>query len=244
MSVPPPRNLSLPEEFVLLSHLASGKVHGSARAVIGCAAAELGELALRRKLLVRSRKSRMLGFDVYRTHGVEIELLDSGPTGLAWADELLAELQQHGSAAGHGRVRLPGWFRRHHQGFSLHRAALAARGVLRPRPGRHTGLFRFPARQRHYPDHVVRDALIAEVRAAAGEQSRIDEHMLFLSDLVETVGLSKDLGATMSTRRRLDRARGVGAVEHLPEDLRDTSSALAALVPTRDNDARYGRPRV
>ncbi|MFG2025924.1 GPP34 family phosphoprotein [Streptomyces sp. NPDC048825] len=244
MSVRSRQHLSLPEEFVLLSHLASCKVHGSARAVIGCAAAELGELALRRKLLVRSRKSKMLGFDVYRLHGVEIELLDTGPTGLVWADALLAELQQHCSASEHGRVRLHWWFRRHHQAFSLHRAALAERGVLRPEPGERTGLSRFPASQRHCPDRALRDALIAEVRAAGSEHRRLDEHMLFLCDLVEAVGLSKDLGAPMSLRRRLDRGRGVGAVESVPEELRDTSSALAALVPTRDNDARYGRPRV
>ena len=229
MSVRSRQHLSLPEEFVLLSHLAAGKVHGSARAVIGCAAAELGELALRRGLLVRSRKSKMLGFDVYRLDGVEIELLDTGPTGLVWADVLLAELQQHCSASEHGRVRLNWWFRRHHQAFSLHRDALAERGVLRPEPGGRTGLIRVPGRQRLCPDPVLRDALIAEVRAAGGEQSRIDEHLLFLCDLVEAVGLSKELGVPMSVRRRMDRGRGVGAVESVPEDLRDTSSALAAL---------------
>ncbi|WP_326689016.1 MULTISPECIES: GPP34 family phosphoprotein [unclassified Streptomyces] len=244
MSVPSQRYLSLPEEFVLLSHLASGKVHGSGRApaVIGCAAAELGELALRRKLAVRSRKSKALGFDVYRLHGVEIELLDARPTGLGWADALLAELQQSCSASEHGRVRLYQWFRRHQEGFSLHRDALAARGVLHPKPGGHTGLFR--ARQRHYPDRVLREALIAEARAACGEESRVDAHMLFLCDLMETVGLNRELGIRLSVRQRLDRGRGAGAAASLPEDLRDTSTALAAAVPSRDNDARYGRPRV
>jgi len=242
MSVPSLRHLSLPEEFVLLSHLANGKVHGSVRAVIGCAAAELGELALRRKLLVHSRKSKWFGFDAYRMHGVQIELLDAGPTGLVWADALLAELHQHCSASKHGRARLHRWFGHRPQAFSLHRDALAKRGILLPQPGGPTGLFR--TRQRHYPHHVLRDALIAEVRAASDEQSRIDEHMLFLSDLVETVGLGKELGARMSVRRKLDRSRGVGAVEFLPEDLRDTSSALIAAVPRHDNDRRYGRIRV
>ena len=240
--MPSPRHLSLPEEFVLLSHLANGKVHGSTRAVIGCAAAELGELALRRKLLVRARKWKKLGFDVYQLHGVEIELLDTGPTGLVWADEVLAELRQRCSASKHGHVRLHKWFRHRHQAFSLHRDALAGCGVLLRRPGGPTGLFR--ARQRFYPHPVLRDALVAEVRAARGGQSRIDGRMLFLRDIVESVGLGRELGARMSVRDGLDRARGAGAVELLPEHLRDTSAALAALVPTSDNDRRYGRPRV
>jgi hypothetical protein len=245
MSVPAQRLLSLPEEFVLVSHLASGKVHGSPQAVIGCAAAELGELALRRHLAVRSRKTKALGFDVYRLHGVEIELLGAGPThstGLAWADELLAELRQYPSASEHGRVRLNSWFRRRHQAFSLHRARLVRRGALLPRPG--GGIFRSKTGQRHYPDHPLRDALIAEVRATSSGQRRLDAHMLFLSDLMEAVGLSRDLGIRPSARQRLDRGRGLGPVEHLPEDLRDTSTALAAAVPSRDNDARYGRPRL
>lgn len=239
MSVRSQQHLSLPEEFVLLSHLSNGKVHGSARAVIGCAAAELGELALRGKLLVRSRKSKWFGYDVLRLHSVEIELLDTGSTGLAWADTLLTELHQHSSASERGRVRLHWWFRRHHQAFSLHRAALAERGVLRPRHDGHPGLVR--TRQRLYPHQELRDALIAEVRAVINGRSRIDEHMMFLCDLVETVRLSRDLGAEMSLRQRLDRARGVGAAEPLPEELRDTSSALIALVPTQDSDVRYGR---
>ncbi|WP_406404220.1 GPP34 family phosphoprotein [Streptomyces sp. NBC_00879] len=45
MSGPAPWYLSLPEEFVLLSHLESGTVHDAAQTAFGCAAAELGELA-------------------------------------------------------------------------------------------------------------------------------------------------------------------------------------------------------
>lgn len=242
MSVHARRQLSLPEEFVLLSHLANGKVHGSTRAVIGCAAAELGELALRRKLLIRTRKWQKAGFEVYRLHGAEIELLDTGRTGrtgLVWADALLAELRQQRAASGHGRIRLHRWFRHRHQAFSLHRDALAGRGALLPEPGGRTGLLR--ARQRLHPHHVLRDGLIAEIRAAGDERRRIGEHTMFLCDLVETVGLSRELGASMSMRWKLDRGRGAGAVEFVPEDLRDTSSVLAALVPTSDNDVRYGR---
>ncbi|MEV7007350.1 GPP34 family phosphoprotein [Streptosporangium sp. NPDC051022] len=215
--------LSLPEEFALLSHTNSGKVHDSAQTAVGCAAAELGELALRRKLLVRSRKSRKFGFEVYRDHG-EIQLLDTGPTGLVWADELMAELGDR-SASERGPVTVKRWLRqRGRKAFTLHRTALTARGVLRRRSG---GLL---GRERHYPDTAVRDVLIDEVRAAYGERRPLDEHMLFLCDLVEGTRLSKDFRLTMSGRQRLDRARGAGAAGALPEDLRDTSTTLGFLV--------------
>ena len=217
-------------------------MHGTARAAIGCAAAELGELALRRKLLLRTRKWRKLGFDIYQMHGIEIALIDTGPTGLVWADELLSELRQRCSASKNGRYKLRRWFRHRHQAFALHRDALAGRGVLIPESGWGTGSF--SAKRRHYPHSALRNALIAEIHAARGEHSRIDEHMLFLRDIVETVGLGKELGAPMSVRDKLDRARGVGAVEVLPEDLRDTSAALVTLVPARDNEVTWARRRV
>jgi hypothetical protein len=229
---PPLRTLSLPEEFALLSLTDSGKPRDSAQAVDGCAAAELGELALRRKLLVRSRKSEMLGFDAYRPHPAEIQLLDTSPTGLVWADDLLAELGRR-CASGHERIVLRQWLRQRRGAFSLHRDALAEYRVLHHKPGRHSGLFRFIGRERYYPDSVVRNALITTVRAASSGQSPLDEHMLFLSDLVGIAGLHKDLGFELSLRHRLDRGRGGGAVESLPEDLRDTSAVLASSVPKK-----------
>jgi hypothetical protein len=236
MAAPPPRPLSLPEEFVLLSYRDSGTLHDSAQAAVGCAAAELGELALRRKLLVRSRKTKILGFDVYRLHGAEIQLLDTSRTDVPWIDELLAELERRAGAE-HGRVRLNRWLRQHREAFTLHRGALAERRALHHKPGGYPGPFRILGREHYYPDNAVRDALIAEVRAATSGQSRFDEHTLFLHDLVEATELSKSLGVTSSLRQRLDRGRGVGAVEFLPEDLRDTSSVLASSVSMR---SRHG----
>lgn len=238
MSVPPQRFLSLPEEFVLLSYLPSGKVFGSGRArpVIGCAAAELGELALRRRLLVHSRKSKVFGVDVYRLHDVKIELLDATPTGLDWADALLAEVRRHCAASEHGRVGLHWWFRRYQRGFALHRDALAARGLLHPKPG---GLFR--GKRRHGPEHVARESLIAEMHAAASEQIRMDAHMLFLLELVQATRLTKELGVGLGVRQRLDVSRGIGAVEAFPEELRDTSAALSGAMPSRDDDYRRAR---
>lgn len=244
MSVSSGRLLSLPEEFVLLSHLTSGKMHGSTRAVIGCAAAELGELALRRRLLVRSRKSTVFGVEVHLVHGGgSIELLDTTATGLQWADEVLAELRRSQESE-QGHVSIHRWFRRRHQAFSLHRTALTERGVLRHKTGGQPWHPRFLARERRFPDPAIHNALTMEVRAVAAGHVRFDPHALFLSDLIDTVGLSKPLGISWTLSQRMDRNRGAEAVECVPEILRDTSAALTAQVPTRDNDVRFGRPRV
>jgi hypothetical protein len=176
-----PSQLSLPEQLVLLSYRCSGKVHDSAQTAIGAAAAEL---ALRRRLIVRSRKSRMFGLAGYHLLGAEIQLLDIGRTGLAWADELLRELMRR-SDAEHGGVGLARWLRqRRRAALSLHRDALVERGVLRHRPGRVLSL----GRSRYYLDYVMRDALIDEFRAVYSGQSRLSEHMLILGGLVKAAG--------------------------------------------------------
>jgi Golgi phosphoprotein 3 (GPP34) len=156
---------SLPEEWSLLSFTDSGKVRDSNQAVAGCAAAELGELALRRKLLVRSRKSNIFGFDVYRTSPAEIQVIDTSRTGLPWADELLADLERR-CVSEQGRLSLRQWLRQRRNAFFLHRDALAERGVLRHAPGKRSGPFRPFSSERYYPDPGVRDALITELRAA------------------------------------------------------------------------------
>jgi hypothetical protein len=227
------RPLSLPEEWVLLSLKESGKTRDSGCAAGGCAAAELGELALRRKLLVRSRKFKLLGFNGYRPYPAEIQLLDTSRTGLPWADELLADLE--GSRASwQGRLPLTSWLRqRRRQAFTLHRNALAEQGVLRHTPGARFVPFRIFKPERHYPDPAVRNALITEMRAAGSGQSQLDERALFLSDLLGSSELYKDLGVTLKMRYMLDRGRAAGTVVAVPEDLRDTSSVLAWSVPKR-----------
>jgi hypothetical protein len=227
------RPLSLPEEWVLLSLKESGKTRDPGCAVVGCAAAELGELALRQKLLVRSRKFNTFGFHGYRPYPAEIQLLDTSRTGLPWADELLADLELR-RASGQGRLPLKPWLRqRRRQAFTLHRNALAERGALRHTPGARFVPFRIFKPERHYPDPAVRNALITEMRAVGSGQSRLDERALFLSDLVGSSELYKDLGVTLKMPHRLDRARGTGTVAYVPEDLRDTSAVLALYVPER-----------
>lgn len=53
---------------------------------------------------------------------------------------------------------------------------------------------------------------------------------------MEEAGLNGELGVTMTVRRRLDRARGIGAVAVLPEEVRDTSAVLSMCVPSRSRD--------
>lgn len=222
----PPRLLTLPEEFVLLSHLESGKVRDHDQMSFGCAAAELGELALRRKVLIRPRKSRKFGIDFYRPQG-DIELLDTGRTGLVWADGLLADLEV--SAAGPDPVTVREWVRqRRREALDLHREALTERGLLLHRP------HRFPGKDRYHPHAVTRDALIDEVRACIHDPSRLDAHLLFLCDLVDASGRVRDLGIRTSWRVALNWLRRAGAVvESLPEELQDVRQVLRLLVPGR-----------
>ncbi|WNV85871.1 GPP34 family phosphoprotein [Umezawaea sp. Da 62-37] len=223
MSVPSPHGaLSLPEELVVLSHLDSGKVRSTRQTAIGCAVAELGELALRRRIAVRPRRFTRFGVEVHQRGG-DIHVLDHRPTGLAWADELLDELRYR-SVAERKPLPLAKWLDfRGATPLAVHRIPLVRGGVLRRRSG---GYFRC---ERHFPDPAARTALIGGLRAAHDGGQVFDERALLLSDLVEGVELVDDLGLTPSWRGRVDRAREVGAAE----GLRDTGTVLGAAVPSR-----------
>ncbi|WP_369199547.1 GPP34 family phosphoprotein [Streptomyces sp. PU-14G] len=221
-----PHPLSLPEEFVLLSHLPSGKVHGSTRAAIGCAAAELGELTLRRKILPRPWRTTVLGVRVDVTHRAGIELLDTTATGLPWADEVLAELG-HFPVSDGGRISIRRWLRKRSEAFPLHRAALMERGLLHQRSG-------VLARKRCAPDQAAHDPLVMHLRAIGAGQCPVDAHGLFLCDLIRAVGLHRTLRVPMGMHTKPYRSRGAGSAESVPEELRHASTALATLVPSHD----------
>lgn len=223
---PPSPPLTLPEEFLLLCHLPTGEVHDRAHAALGSAAAELGELALRRRLrIVPTKKIKIFGFEAYFMLGT-IHLLDTTATGLAWADALLAELERHEAARGKP-VSLRTWFRlRRDEALTLHRDALVGRTVLLPD---HRG-------DLHYPDAALRTTLISTLQAVNSERAAMDEHTLLLLDLLDGAGLEEHLGLTLSMRRRLDRARGTGAVAAIPEHMRDTSTVLSIRMPTGSKD--------
>lgn len=225
MAGSPPQPLSLPEAFVLLSHQESGRVPDVKQTATACAAAELGELALRRNLLVRIRKTRKLGIEFYRGPG-EMELLDPGPTGLDWADALLAELVQ-ATATAPQPVTARRWLRRRGSAaLSLHRAALAERGLLHHRPA---ASFR---KERYHPERGARNALIDAVRAAYDGSGPLDPHLLFLCQLVGSAQLKRDVGLTRWRHQQVDSSRV--PEPRLPEDLRDTFNALRMYVPRRE----------
>ncbi|MEV0056400.1 GPP34 family phosphoprotein [Saccharopolyspora shandongensis] len=179
-----------------------------------------------RRLLARIRKTKKFGFDVYFPSDAAIQLLDALPTGLGWADALLAELAQ-GSAADGGSVRLRHWVRRRGRtALALHRSALVERGLLRRDPGKgFAGIFRG---ERHRPDLAARGVLLAAVQSAIG-LDRYDERMPLLCDLAQSADL--ELGVRPTVRQSLDRGRGIGAVAAFPEELRDTGVALGSAVP-------------
>lgn len=235
VAVSAPR-MSLPEEFLLLSYTRHGNIHDHARSVAGCAAAELGELALRRRIRVAPRhKINLFGLQCYISSG-KIHVLDLTPTGLAWADDLLAELgrlatpkDRTTSAPAPSRpIALHKWLRRRDdRAFLLHREAMIERNLLY-RPGSPS-----EDEERHYPDIAVRNLLIDRLQAVTSGKAPMDEHTLFLLDLVGEAGLNDQLGLTLSIRQRLDYARGVGAVAAVPEDMRDTSTLLSGSIFTR-----------
>ncbi|MBV2366458.1 GPP34 family phosphoprotein [Streptomonospora nanhaiensis] len=233
MAAPP--QLSLPEEFLLLVHDRYGGVHDLHQAAVACAAAELGELALRRRLrVVPQKKVRLFGLDAYLTAGGSpgrIHLLDTTPTGLAWADGVLAELARLAAAEG-GPVRLRTWLRqRGDDALPVHRQALIARAVLFHSPGATS-----EDDERHYPDVAVRNSLISRLKAVAEERVAMDECTMLMLDLVEAAGLNKEFGLVLTPRQRLDYARGTGAVAALPVDLKDTSTLLSMMVPSRRDE--------
>jgi hypothetical protein len=232
--------LTLPEEFALLSLAENGKTIDYGQAKDGCALAELGELALRGKLLIPLHNLKVFGFlTMYGQSLTKAELVDAAPVGLDWADELLAEL-------GHAGVEktLSKWLSRRRDAFLWHRGALVARGLVRHVPDR-----RRPRRERYYPDPTMRNRLINEVRLATGEGRRLDAHRLFLSDMVIRSGLYSDLRVPLNgdprilqipqhitSRRARDRAYWIETLESVPEPLRATSQVLAQLVPRRLRD--------
>ncbi|WP_220270237.1 GPP34 family phosphoprotein, partial [Marinitenerispora sediminis] len=222
VSAHPPPVLSLPEEFLLLSHPSTGTARDSIRGAAACAAAELGELAIRRRLrVIPTMKRKVFGFDVYFGTG-RIHLLNTSPTGLAWGDALLAELEHH-VTSNRRPIGVHKWYRlRGNEALLLHRAALIERFVL---------MHDFSG-ELLYPDPALRDGLISQLQAVSSGLAPMDEHMLLLSDLVSSAGLDDALGLRWSLRQRLDHARGVGAVAALPQDIRDTSTVLSRFVPS------------
>ncbi|MEV0589864.1 GOLPH3/VPS74 family protein [Nonomuraea cavernae] len=235
-----PVRLSLPEEILLLSYR-YGVAYDDERSAIACAGAELGELALRRRVQVTARKFRLFGVQVYVWSGA-IRVLDPAPTGLAWADELMAELERLGNSrrrlmpfatartSSESRlVSLDKWLRlRGDKALLLHREALTERRVLFHSPG-----FRPRQEERHYPDPSVRNELISRLRAVGDGGVPLDEHMLLLLNLVAEAGLNEELGLTSSTSQRFDRAHGNGAAGALPEEMRETSAMLAVSISRR-----------
>jgi Golgi phosphoprotein 3 (GPP34) len=214
--------LTLPEEFLLLCHLPHGKVRKSDVVAAGCAAAEFGDLALRGRLRGTARKkTTIFGMDGYVLPG-KIQLLDTRPTGVAWADALLVELERRGAVeAPVGATRLVR--RRRKDAMALHRESLLSRGVLQSH-GR---------RWRHYPDEGARNALVGRLQAVCDEQIPVDAHMLLLLELLEAADMWKPLGLGLGVRQRIAWARGIGLVANVPADIRETSAVIFWDVPNR-----------
>lgn len=234
---PPSVHLTLPEQIVLLSYR-YGAAHDGGRSAIACAGAEIGELVLRGRVKVAGPKHKSRGFELFLWPGV-IQVVDATPTGLAWADELLGELERHSSSwwrlpfpgmpptgSEGGVVALDKWFRlRGDEALLRHRDALTERGVLIPSPGFQPG-----QEERHYPDPTVRNELISWLRAVHAGRVPLDGPTMLLLTLLEQTRLDDELGLTSPAGRLFDGVYGKEALEAVPEEVTDISQMLNASI--------------
>ncbi|MER7010561.1 GPP34 family phosphoprotein [Saccharopolyspora sp. NPDC000359] len=186
-----PLPLSLPEEFLLLSHLDTGKVSHEHATSHGCAAAELGELLIRDKIGIWHHERRFFGLTVQLGSG-KIDVRDSGSTGLRWAEDVLNALVRQ-QAARSKPVSVPSWVRRRSsEALHRHRSGLIARGLML-----HAPTSRWKP-DRYFPHRPAREALLAELHAAITGRRPHDGRTYVLSELATANGLGEELRGGLS----------------------------------------------
>ncbi|RKT84274.1 Golgi phosphoprotein 3 (GPP34) [Saccharopolyspora antimicrobica] len=217
-----PLPLSLPEEFVLLSQRETGEVRYEPATSFGCAAAELGELLLRGKIRIWHKERRLFGRAVLIGSG-KIELVDSGSTGLVWAEEVLNGLVRR-QAAKSKPVTVTSWARhRSSDALNQHRSALLARGLLAHAPPESR---RKP--DRYFPHPGAREALLAELHASIAGHRPFDGRTFVLTQLANADGLSSEMRRGLSVRTVL-KTKQFGDV---PPSLLRATSALTSAIPS------------
>lgn len=173
-------SLTLPEEFVLLLQREDGS-HPSASDHTG--AAELGELVLRNRVSFTGKK---------------IQVDDPSPTGLGWADEGIAYLQQKGGPKAKP-VAATSFIQHRRKVRKLHCAGLVERGLMQHE--QRTMLF-IPY-DRYFPEQATRAALIDELRSIARNERELDDRSALLAALVHATGLVRHFGFDRAERKRL-----------------------------------------
>ncbi|MFF5986744.1 GOLPH3/VPS74 family protein [Prauserella flavalba] len=177
--------LMLPDELVLLLHKEDGAHYPGPSVTVATGAARVGELVLRSRVALEGRKLRVT---------------DQSPTGLAWADALLAEFAKRSGDEGKP-VDLSWWLSFELGTFSDHRDVLVENGLLRKETKKFLGLLK---NSHFYPDEVAREAALTELTALARGQREPDNRTALLGSIAHASGLDKSLGFTDAERDRLD----------------------------------------
>lgn len=226
----PPRTLSLPEEFLLLSQRQDGEPRHEVATAYGCAAAEIGELVLRGAIRVRHKEVRIFGSAMFIGSG-KVELLDSASTGVPWAEQVRTGLAQR-RAARAKPIALSSWVRhRGSEALIQHRSALLARSLLSQAP---PTTRRGP--DRFLPHPVAREALLTEMRAILTGQHPADEHSFLLYQLSTGDLLDREVWQGINRWTH----RGVNPFAALSKDLFHAGTAIKAAIPSSSGSGGGG----
>ncbi|MDA3644641.1 GPP34 family phosphoprotein [Saccharopolyspora indica] len=199
-------SLTLPEEFVLLLQRETGSHHSTADHT---GAAELGELVLRSRVSFTGKK---------------VQVDDPNPTGLGWADECIAYLQQKGGPKAKP-VAATTFIQRRRNVRKLHCAGLVERGLMRHE--QRTALF-IPY-DRYFPDQAARTALIDGIRSIARNERELDDRSALLAALVHATGLVKYFGFERAERKRLKEiSKGEELGKAVTQVIAATTAAITA----------------
>ncbi|MER7078634.1 Golgi phosphoprotein 3 (GPP34) [Saccharopolyspora kobensis] len=173
-------SLTLPEEFVLMLQRENGSYYAASD---HAGAAELGELVLRNRVSFTGKK---------------VQVDDPSPTGLGWADECIAYLQQKGGPKAKP-VAATSFIQHRRKVRKQHCAALVERGLMRHE--QRTALL-IPY-DKYFPDQATRTALIDELRSIARAERELDNRSALLAALVHATGLVRHFGFERAERKRL-----------------------------------------
>ncbi|WP_170301398.1 GOLPH3/VPS74 family protein [Saccharopolyspora hirsuta] len=205
--------LTLPDEFALLLHKPNGSCYVSASPNAATAAAEIGELVLRGRMV---------------PHGTAVQLRDTASSGQPWMDRLLAEFQRAAGRENHP-VELGWWLALRSTAFAAHRSVLVERGVLRVERRKFLGVL---PDDRYHPDRAIRTALLTELHALAREEVLVDGRLALLGTLVHRSGLVHALDFHRAERSRLRAlADREDLGDHVGPEVTATLLALTA-IPT------------
>lgn len=203
-------SLTLPGAFVLLLQKPNGASYRNSMAATVVVAAELGELALQKRVTWQ---------------GKQLHLADATPTGIARLDALLTKID---SRTGHGGkpIGVRSWVAlRGMRGKSTlrkHRAILAEQQFVTREPHKLLGML---PNDRYVPDAEARDAVVGRIRSAA-QGGRYDERTELLCCLVHASSGANTLGFDRDERAKL---KEIAQGSELAQSVQQTVAVLTVV---------------